>query len=202
MSAEDAASWWWLMCSSLELWDLSAPPRFLISVGDTAGSCGDPGIPSHGSREQTDFKIRSKVYFSCSEGYDLIGSSERMCFPNGTWSGTQPFCKRRKDIFTWFLPIQMPIFIPSAQQNLIWMHKALLFWHAFFPPAVQCGNPGTPSNGRVYRLDGTTFSHSVIYSCMDGYLLTGATTRQCQGNGTWSGVQPNCTSTWPECIDL
>lgn len=67
----------------------------LLSAGDTTGSCGDPGIPSHGSREQTDFKIRSKVYFSCSEGFDLIGSSERMCFPNGTWSGTQPFCKRR-----------------------------------------------------------------------------------------------------------
>ncbi|CAF99391.1 unnamed protein product, partial [Tetraodon nigroviridis] len=116
------------------------------------GPVVDPGIPSHGSREQTDFKIRSKVYFSCSEGFDLIGSSERMCFPNGTWSGTQPFCK-----------------------------------------PVQCGNPGTPSNGRVFRLDGTTFSHSVVYSCMDGYLLNGATTRQCLANGTWSGAQPNCT---------
>ncbi|XP_047200285.1 CUB and sushi domain-containing protein 3 [Hippoglossus stenolepis] len=135
-------------CQLSGMW--SAPMPFCS--GDTAGSCGDPGIPSQGSREQTDFRIRSKVYFSCSEGYDLIGSSERMCFPNGTWSGTQPFCK-----------------------------------------PVQCGNPGTPSNGRVFRLDGTTFSHSVIYSCMDGYLLNGATTRQCQANGTWSGIQPNCT---------
>ncbi|XP_029701072.1 CUB and sushi domain-containing protein 3 isoform X7 [Takifugu rubripes] len=135
-------------CQLSGMW--SAPMPFCS--GDTAGSCGDPGIPSHGSREQTDFKIRSKVYFSCSEGFDLIGSSERMCFPNGTWSGTQPFCK-----------------------------------------PVQCGNPGTPSNGRVFRLDGTTFSHSVVYSCMDGYLLNGATTRQCLANGTWSGAQPNCT---------
>ncbi|XP_017163010.1 CUB and sushi domain-containing protein 3-like isoform X2 [Poecilia reticulata] len=136
------------MCQLNGMW--SSPMPFCS--GDIAGSCGDPGIPSHGSREQTDFRIRSKVYFTCSEGYELIGSAERMCFPNGTWSGTQPFCK-----------------------------------------PTQCGNPGTPSNGRVFRLDGTTFSHSVIYSCMDGYLLTGATTRLCQANGTWSGAQPNCT---------
>ncbi|PWA15041.1 hypothetical protein CCH79_00008738 [Gambusia affinis] len=136
------------MCQLNGMW--SSPMPFCS--GDITGSCGDPGIPSHGSREQTDFRIRSKVYFTCSEGYELIGSAERMCFPNGTWSGTQPFCK-----------------------------------------PIQCGNPGTPSNGRVFRLDGTTFSHSVIYSCMDGYLLTGATTRLCQANGTWSGAQPNCT---------
>uniref|UniRef100_A0A8C7DH33 CUB and Sushi multiple domains 3 n=1 Tax=Oncorhynchus kisutch TaxID=8019 RepID=A0A8C7DH33_ONCKI len=128
----------------------SAPMPFCS--GDSQGTCGDPGTPSQGSREESDFRIRTKVQFRCSEGYELIGSAERMCFPNGTWSGTQPFCK------------------PG-----------------------QCGNPGSPSNGRVYRLDGTTYSHSVTYSCMDGYLLTGSTTRQCLANATWSGTAPNCT---------
>lgn len=161
-----------------------------FSTGDIAGSCGDPGIPSHGSREQTDFRIRSKVYFTCSEGYELIGSSERMCFPNGTWSGTQPFCKRRMIMDNPF-PATLNFF------NHLWTYiflynQGIVLW--YFDTAVQCGNPGTPSNGRVFRLDGTTFSHSVIYSCMDGYLLTGATTRLCQANGTWSGVQPNCSS--------
>nr|XP_020452269.1 CUB and sushi domain-containing protein 3-like isoform X4 [Monopterus albus] len=120
--------------------------------GDSAGTCGDPGTPAHSSREAGNFKVRSKVRFTCAVGHTLYGSAERICFPNGTWSGRQPFCK-----------------------------------------PVQCGNPGTPAHGRISRVDGTTFSHSIVYFCMEGYFLTGSPTRQCLANGTWSGTAPNCT---------
>ncbi|KAM8868855.1 CUB and sushi domain-containing protein 3-like isoform 4-T4 [Spinachia spinachia] len=120
--------------------------------GDSAGTCGDPGTPVHATREAGNFKVRSKVRFTCAVGHTLYGSAERICFPNGTWSGRQPFCK-----------------------------------------PVQCGNPATPAHGRISRVDGTTFSHSIVFSCMEGYFLTGSPTRQCLANGTWSGTNPNCT---------
>uniref|UniRef100_A0A8C2Z0K3 CUB and Sushi multiple domains 3 n=1 Tax=Cyclopterus lumpus TaxID=8103 RepID=A0A8C2Z0K3_CYCLU len=120
--------------------------------GNSAGTCGDPGTPVHATREAGNFKVRSKVRFTCAVGHTLYGSAERICFPNGTWSGRQPFCK-----------------------------------------PVQCGNPSTPAHGRISRVDGTTFSHAIVYSCIEGYFLTGSPTRQCLANGTWSGMPPNCT---------
>ncbi|XP_035382269.1 CUB and sushi domain-containing protein 3 [Electrophorus electricus] len=120
--------------------------------GEMAGECGDPGTPAHATREEGTFQLRPKVRFTCAPGHTLYGSAERICFPNGTWSGRQPTCK-----------------------------------------PVQCGNPGGPANGRVSRLDGTAFSHSVSYSCADGYRLAGSPSRVCLANGTWSGTEPNCT---------
>lgn len=64
-------------------------------LGDTADSCGDPGIPGHGSREENNFKIKSTVHFSCDIGYILHGSEERTCLANGSWTGRQPECKGR-----------------------------------------------------------------------------------------------------------
>lgn len=67
-------------------------------AGDSGGACGDPGTPAHASREAGTFKVRSKVRFTCAVGHTLYGSAERICFPNGTWSGRQPFCKRKGNL--------------------------------------------------------------------------------------------------------
>ena len=37
------------------------------------------------------YSVGSKVQYACNVGY--VGSTERQCEPNGTWSGTQPICE-------------------------------------------------------------------------------------------------------------
>ncbi|KAI2654901.1 CUB and sushi domain-containing protein 3 [Labeo rohita] len=223
---------------------------------DKRGACGDPGTPAHATREEGSFQQHAKVRFTCATGHTLYGSAERICFPNGTWSGRQPTCKRGVTAFTRsvihanddlaseafeemaqvfffcfcssfslthcpchlegdrllrssaMLGYKTDLQIVSAQvpgggnfsslnvfATQLWpnKHQHLLQFNPTQPVPVQCGNPGTPANGRISRVYGTTFSHSIIYSCVDGYRLSGSPSRQCLANGTWSGSEPNCT---------
>lgn len=66
-----------------------------VPAGDKRGGCGDPGTPAHATREEGSFQQHAKVRFTCATGHTLYGSAERICFPNGTWSGRQPTCKRK-----------------------------------------------------------------------------------------------------------
>lgn len=66
--------------------------------GDSAGLCGDPGVPVHGIRLGEEFTVGSDVRFSCEPGYMLKGSPERTCLANGTWLGTQPECHGKKHL--------------------------------------------------------------------------------------------------------
>ena len=56
---------------------------------------------------------------------------------------------------------------------------------------VDCGDPGTPTNGQR-SLSSTTYNSAVIYTCDVGYTLQGSTSRTCQSNGQWSGSVPQC----------
>ena len=57
--------------------------------------------------------------------------------------------------------------------------------------AVPCGTLSTPTNGQV-SADGNTFHSQANYSCSEGYVLNGNSTRTCQSDGQWSGSVPTC----------
>ena len=57
--------------------------------------------------------------------------------------------------------------------------------------AVQCGNLSSPVNGQV-NVEGNTFGSQANYSCSEGYVLNGNSTRMCQSDGRWSGSEATC----------
>lgn len=85
------------------VWVLNMDDGVLLFPGDSAGLCGDPGVPVHGIRLGEEFTVGSAVRFSCEPGYMLKGSPERTCLTNGTWLGTQPECHGKKYIHIVYL---------------------------------------------------------------------------------------------------
>uniref|UniRef100_A0A4W6D789 CUB and Sushi multiple domains 2 n=1 Tax=Lates calcarifer TaxID=8187 RepID=A0A4W6D789_LATCA len=189
------------MCQLDGQWS-GSPPH---CSGESAGLCGDPGVPVHGIRLGEEFTVGSVVRFSCEPGYMLKGSPERTY---RTWNGTKPHCKA--------IVCGPPPTIPNGQvvgTDFIWGSSISYScnqgyqlslptvltcqgsgnWSGEKPQCfpVFCGDPGMPAQGR--REDrGFTYLSSVSFSCYPPLVLVGSTRRYCQYDGTWSGTQPSC----------
>ncbi len=56
---------------------------------------------------------------------------------------------------------------------------------------VDCGSPGTITQGTVSTSNGARYMSVATFSCTQG-SLSGPATRTCQANGRWSGSVPTC----------
>ena len=87
------------------------------------------------------------------------------------------------------------------------MYVSVVLWCAFeyviqyirinltchtFPLGVSCGQPDSPTNGRVDTSAGTSFGDVARYSCDEGYMLVGLNETTCQADGRWNGSVPTC----------
>jgi len=50
----------------------------------------------------------------------------------------------------------------------------------------------TPVSGTVDIPTGTLYEDSATYTCDNGFKLSGVAVRKCQGDGSWSSVDPTC----------
>ncbi len=112
--------------------------------------------------------------YTCVIGYRIVGTTSatmttRSCLTNGGWSGSDPTCQRELSY------ANACNYSPSVSVT-----------------AVNCGDLTDPINGAVSTSSGTTFNQVATYSCIPGYMISGATTRTCQASGSWSLTPPTC----------
>ena len=55
-------------------------------------------FPANGKVRHNGRKIGSFATYSCNRGYKLVGVSNRMCQPDGTWSGKKPVCQSKYEL--------------------------------------------------------------------------------------------------------
>ncbi|XP_055511062.1 sushi, von Willebrand factor type A, EGF and pentraxin domain-containing protein 1-like isoform X2 [Leucoraja erinacea] len=59
---------------------------------------------------------------------------------------------------------------------------------------IRCGPPQPVANGTVLPRGEGTYGQQAVYSCNQGYTLTGERTITCTDTGHWSHPTPNCTA--------
>nr|XP_057944796.1 CUB and sushi domain-containing protein 1-like isoform X2 [Doryrhamphus excisus] len=188
-----------------------APP---YCTGLSPGMCGDMGVPPHGNRlGGEEFKTKSLLRFSCEAGYNLIGSAERTCLHNGTWSGTQPVCQAVScgnpgtpahgrivfnDGITFGSSVAYACWEGFKTSGLTTRHCTTNGTWTGQPPdctVISCGDPGPIANG-VYLGREFTFNHTVAYRCNPGHLMEppgmGHSVLRCTKDGTWNQTKPSC----------
>ncbi|XP_049337518.1 CUB and sushi domain-containing protein 1 isoform X2 [Astyanax mexicanus] len=179
--------------------------------GGSPGLCGDPGVPPHGSRLGEEFRVRSLLRFTCEAGYVLLGSAERTCLQNGSWSGVQPVCEAVScgnpgtPAFSRIVFSDGMLFSSSVTYACWEGYKTSGLttrhcttngtWTGSAPDCtvISCGDPGPIANG-IYIGNEFTYNKTVRYRCNPGYIMDplGLDTLRCSKDGSWNQTKPGC----------
>ena len=161
--------------------------------------CPQLSAPLHGNIEGYRREIGSTVRVSCDQGYEVYrdSSSFRTCQANKQWSGADPVCKRKNEMFHTQYRIGaarmlFPFNLLLLSQNIFKILQSITcsytFWYTL---VIDCGDPGTPWHGYLHGAN-FHYNSNVTFSCRPQHHLEGDRQRTCQADGQWSGQQPKC----------
>ncbi|CAJ0571053.1 unnamed protein product, partial [Mesorhabditis spiculigera] len=196
--------WKWI-ASSQSAWNqyiCQSKPKFCTSPG--VGEAGRVAFSSHS------YAIGTQCYYSCEDGFRLLGDQTRECMDGGRWSGSIPRCRR--------LDCGDPGQIVNGQAN--YLNGTTLFeaqveydclpgyeyvgdklrvcqpdgrWsgeQGICEP-YDCGLPPSIGHG-VFSVSNTTVNGSAQYECGKEFRLIGHDIVFCTERGTWEPAAPVC----------
>ena len=57
-----------------------------------SSDCGEPEQTANGNVTWTGTTLEHTATYSCIDGYELVGPTERYCQSNGNWTSNPPQC--------------------------------------------------------------------------------------------------------------
>ncbi|XP_028660616.2 LOW QUALITY PROTEIN: sushi, von Willebrand factor type A, EGF and pentraxin domain-containing protein 1 [Erpetoichthys calabaricus] len=170
--------------------------------------CPNPGSLEFGLVNGTDFTAGQKVYFSCKEGYHLIGATHITCLEFGIWSEHAPHCQvvncgkptipenaiMKGSDYTYGNKVIFSCntgFVLMGQAEIICLANGS--WSELFQQCkpVMCPEPQNIENGN-HTLNGRTYLSTVTYTCNNGYRLQGPSSLICESMENWNDTVPVC----------
>lgn len=127
------------------------------------------------------------VRYKCYPPFTLIGSHQRVCQRDATWSGAVPICVKGAP--------------PTAHSASLFIHGAFLsviltlckYNQAGQTSGSRCPPPPKLQNGYHKPSPATAGGVETIeYFCNRPYILGGSQRLTCSSHGSWSGGQPKC----------
>jgi cysteine-rich repeat protein len=172
--------------------------------------------PVNGGRVSEGNGCGSTTVFFCNRNYQLIGSYETICQPDGTWSDYHTVCKatdcadlppvkngRAFGNSTAVGSVQIyrceECHELSGPQTLTCQENGT--WDGSVPACniLMCAELPSPENGEKLS-SATSCGSDIEFRCASGYeLLLGNATRRCLEDGNWTGIQPQCFNI-DECL--
>uniref|UniRef100_A0A803Y8X6 Sushi domain-containing protein n=1 Tax=Meleagris gallopavo TaxID=9103 RepID=A0A803Y8X6_MELGA len=165
----------------------------------------------HSSRSSARFPHGTVVYYSCKDGFELVGNVSISCLDVGRWSRPLPRCQggwRQPCGHCCSVPAgcgpaltTISMFLqPSAARVPQLPITAIRPLHAplsspcLLPAVRPCPMPPKISNGDHNRHGEGFFTTgmSVSYTCDPSFYLVGNAHVVCKASGTWSQPSPRC----------
>ncbi|XP_053408096.1 sushi, von Willebrand factor type A, EGF and pentraxin domain-containing protein 1-like [Mercenaria mercenaria] len=177
--------------------------------------CGPLATPTHGVVNVplgTTYGQTATYY--CNPGYTLSGTASRQCAVDGLWTGFSPVCigvvcgslsrpgngqvslSQGLGVGSVATYTCNPGYVLSPANNAARTCKMNGTWTGTPPVCIfiDCGSLSAPMFGEIV-IDQTTFGHKALYTCNQGYMMSGSKERRCNTDGYWSGTRPVCTVT-------
>ncbi|KAK4305073.1 hypothetical protein Pmani_023017 [Petrolisthes manimaculis] len=176
-------------------------------------SCGPASPPAFASvsyvpaEHHLPHSYGSTVFYTCVDGYKLVGNEYQVCEADGSWFGPQPHCEEKQCEATPYIPygeavlteddgIQTAIFSCLLGYNMLGTGVVQCYlgdWnmHNTTCDPINCFEPAIPAFGKIIAKH-FTYGSVANYSCIYGYMLVGNPSVVCEADSTWEGGLPTC----------